>query len=39
VLSLMTARVDAGEAMLYLLDEPETELSPPAADGAVLPAR
>ena len=28
VLSLLTARVDASEAMLYLLDEPETGLSP-----------
>jgi predicted ATPase len=28
LLSLLTARVDASEAMLYLLDEPETGLSP-----------
>jgi predicted ATPase len=28
VLSLLTARVDASEALLYLLDEPETGLSP-----------
>jgi predicted ATPase len=28
VLSLLTARVDASEAMLFLLDEPETGLSP-----------
>lgn len=28
VLSLLTARVDASEGMLYLLDEPETGLSP-----------
>jgi predicted ATPase len=28
VLSLMTARVDASEQLLYLLDEPETGLSP-----------
>lgn len=28
VLSLLTARVDASEAMLYILDEPETGLSP-----------
>jgi predicted ATPase len=28
VLSLLTARVDASEQMLYLLDEPETGLSP-----------
>jgi predicted ATPase len=28
VLSLMTARVDASENLLYLLDEPETGLSP-----------
>jgi predicted ATPase len=28
VLSLLTARVDASERMLYLLDEPETGLSP-----------
>ncbi len=28
VLSLLTARVDASEAMLFILDEPETGLSP-----------
>ena len=28
VLSLLTARVDASEGLLYLLDEPETGLSP-----------
>jgi predicted ATPase len=28
VLSLLTARVDASESLLYLLDEPETGLSP-----------
>ena len=28
VLSLLTARVDASERLLYLLDEPETGLSP-----------
>ena len=28
VLSLLTARVDASEGMLYILDEPETGLSP-----------
>jgi predicted ATPase len=27
-LSLLTARVDASEAMLFILDEPETGLSP-----------
>jgi hypothetical protein len=28
VLSLLTARVDGSEGMLYLLDEPETGFSP-----------
>ncbi len=28
VLSLLTAKVDASEAMLFILDEPETGLSP-----------
>ena len=28
MLSLLTARVDASEGLLYLLDEPETGLSP-----------
>jgi predicted ATPase len=28
VLSLLTARVEGSESLLYLLDEPETELSP-----------
>jgi hypothetical protein len=28
VLSLLTVRVDASEGLLYLMDEPETELSP-----------
>ena len=38
VRSLLTARVDAGEAMLFVLDEPETRLVAAAADGAALPA-